>query len=383
MVESKRQLGQFFTKNSKYILQGLEKYIIGRNVADPFAGSGELMEWAKENRAKDIKGYDVDDKYINNKNVFHNDSINNPLRYEFVLTNPPYLHKNKANKKIKDAYFSGENSKFEDLYQVSIKSILNSKEGILIVPLNFLSAENSDKIRRIFFDKFKIVYLNIFEEQVFEDTTYNVISFYYRERDKKLKKDIINTYIFPSKKRLKLSLEEKYGWQLGGEVISEIKPIKNLLGIYRATEDLIMNGREKVEIAYTHINHKKTYYVNKQIMDLLKKNIILLRAIDSKNGKKIQLEDIREYGPIALIGKDTSRNMAYLLFEKGISLDEQKKLIASFNNYLDKKRKKHSSLFLTNFRDNGRKRISFDFAYKLINYLYFNKLNNKQKKLFI
>ena len=30
---------------------------------------------------------------------------------------------------------------------------------------------------------------------------------------------------------------------------------------------------------------------------LLEKNILFLRAIDSKNGKKIQLEDIREYLP--------------------------------------------------------------------------------------
>ena len=107
-----------------------------------------------------------------------------------------------------------------------------------------------------------------------------------------------------------------------------------------------------------------------------------MRAIDHKNGKKIQLEDIREYGPIALIGKKTSRNMAYLLFKKRLSLREQEKLIKYFNDFLDRERRKYFSLFLTNFRDNGRKRISFDFVYKFINYLYFNKLNNKQKVLF-
>ena len=85
----------------------------------------------------------------------------------------------------------GNNSQFEDLYQLSIKSILDSEEGILIVPLNFLSAKNSNKIRHIFFDKFKIISLNIFKEQVFKDTTYNVISFYYKKKRIRLKKILL------------------------------------------------------------------------------------------------------------------------------------------------------------------------------------------------
>jgi len=379
---NKRQLGQFFTKESNYILQGLKKYISGKSVIDPFAGDGDLIEWAKKNKAINVRGYDVDRRYVDNKNIFYNDSINKPLNYNFVLTNPPYLHKNKAIKEIKDKYFADQNSRFEDLYQVSINSISNSEEGILIVPLNFLSAENSDKIRRMFFEKFRIVRLNIFEEQVFEDTTYNVISFYYKKRSKQFEKDIINTCIFPSNKKLRLELHKRFGWQLGGEFKMRIDSMKNLLGVYRATEDLLQDGNEKVELAFNHIKDKKSFYISKHIKDLLEKNIILLRAIDHKNGKKIQLEDIREYGPIALIGKKTSRNMAYLLFEEKLSLREQEKLIKYFNDYLNKERRKHYSLFLTNFRDNGRKRISFDFVYKFINYLYFNELNNKQKNLF-
>ncbi|MFZ5559491.1 MAG: hypothetical protein ACOZAL_01725 [Patescibacteria group bacterium] len=382
MTGQKRQLGQFFTKNSDYILQGLEKYIKGKIITDPFAGNGDLIKWAKKNKVKDIKGYDIDHKYIDGKNISYNDSIINSLRYKFVLTNPPYLHKNKATKEIKDKYFTGKNSKFEDLYQVSINSILNSEEGILIVPLNFLSAENSNRIRRMFFEKFKIVHVNIFEEQVFEDTTYNVISFYYKKRLRQSEKDVINAWIFPSNKKIRLVLNRRYGWQLGGEFKTKIDSMKNLLGIYRATEDLLKSGDERVELAFNHIKDKRTFYISKHIKDLLEKNIILLRAIDHKNGKKIQLEDIREYGPIALIGKKTSRNMAYLLFGKRLGLEEQRKIIKYFNDYLEKERKKHFSLFLTNFRDNARKRISFDFVYKFINYLYFNKVNNKQKVLF-
>ena len=52
MTNTKKQLGQFFTTNSDYILDGLQNYIKGKNVTDPFAGSQDLMLWAKKHEAK-------------------------------------------------------------------------------------------------------------------------------------------------------------------------------------------------------------------------------------------------------------------------------------------------------------------------------------------
>jgi len=178
----KRQFGQFFTTNSDYILQGFEGFMKNKEVTDPFAGNQDLIKWVRKNGCKKAVGFDCDKKYVDDKNVFNNDSINSPQKYKFVCTNPPYLHKNKADQKTKERFFFGTHSSFEDLYQVSIFSILNCDEGILIVPLNFLCAENSQKIRNLFFDKFEIAKLNIFSERVFEDTTYNVISFYFRRK---------------------------------------------------------------------------------------------------------------------------------------------------------------------------------------------------------
>ena len=66
----KQQLGQFFTTNSDYILRNLEKYIKGKEIIDPFAGNGDLINWAKKHAVKKIKGFDVDRKFIDNKNVF-------------------------------------------------------------------------------------------------------------------------------------------------------------------------------------------------------------------------------------------------------------------------------------------------------------------------
>ena len=241
-IIKKQSLGQFFTTNSDYILQGFGEFVKKKEITDPFAGNQDLLNWSKNNGCKKIIGFDYDQKLIDNKIVFLNDSINLPKKYKFVCTNPPYLHKNKAIKKIKDKFFYGKNSIFEDLYQVSISSILNCDEGIIIVPLNFLCAENSKKIRELFFAKFEIVKLNIFSEQVFDDTTYNVISFYFKKKQKISEKNIIDATIYPENKKIKLTLEKKSGWQFGGDFIYKIKGVKNELGVFRLTDDYLKSG---------------------------------------------------------------------------------------------------------------------------------------------
>ncbi|PIS34887.1 MAG: hypothetical protein COT37_00255, partial [Parcubacteria group bacterium CG08_land_8_20_14_0_20_43_9] len=261
----------------------------------------------------------------------------------------------------------------------SVYSILDSEEGILIVPLNFLCAENSKKIRNLFFEKFKIVKLNVFSQQVFDDTTYNVISFYYKKNGFEDKNKISIT-IFPEKEKINFIIERKFGWQLGGNFINQVKNAKNYLEIFRLTEDSLKSGNYEAKMALQNIKEIKNYHIHENIKSLLERNILLLRAIDSKNGKKIQLEDIREYNILGLVGKNTSRNMAHIIFGQEISIGEQKKLIQKFNQELNKNRKKYFSFFLTNFRDNGRKRISFDFTYKLLNYLYEQK-HSKQSML--
>ncbi|PKP58597.1 MAG: hypothetical protein CVT88_07015 [Candidatus Altiarchaeales archaeon HGW-Altiarchaeales-1] len=359
----------------------MEKFIKNEEVTDPFAGNLDLIKWAKKNGAKNVIGFDCDKKYANNVGVFYNDSINSPKKYKFVCTNPPYLHKNKADKKTKERFFSGDYSNFEDLYQVSIFSILNCEKGILIVPLNFLCAENSKKIRNLFFDKFNIVELNIFSEQVFEDTTYNVISFYFERKKDDLDKNKIFATIFPEKKEITFTVEKKFNWQLGGDFIDRIKNTKNDLGVFRLTEDYLQSGEYEVEMALQNIKDKKTFRISQDLKKLLEKNILFLRAIDSKNGKKIQLEDIRKYGINGLVGKKTSRNMAYLIFRKEISINEQIELMKKFNDELNQERNKYFSFFLTNFRDNNRKRISFETTYKFLNKIYYEK-NSKQSSLF-
>jgi len=372
-------LGQFFTVNSDYILQNLEKYVKNKVVTDPFAGSGDLLRWAKKCDAKSIKGHEIDKKYIDNKNVYKNDSILKPLKYKFVLTNPPYLNINKAKQQVKETYFS--KFKFEDLYQISLFSIMDSDEGIAIVPINFLSAENSKEIRKIFFSKFTILEMNYFRHQVFSDTTYNVIAFYYKKNGKD-DKFSIKTRIYPEDKTVNITLEQKFDWTIAGDFLKVIKNQKNILGIRRLTVKDIPEIRKGVNIpvAYNHVKNVTRIQVSKDLYDdVIKNNIILLKAIDSgtENGK-IALENIKKYGVECLISKPTSRHMIYLVFDKRISISDQEKIVELFNKEIEKMRNDYFSLFLTNYRDNDRKRISFDFVYKFLNYLYFNHINNQR-----
>lgn len=372
-------MGQFFTVNSGLILAGMEKYLKEKNMTDPFAGNGDLLLWAKKQGAKSVKGFEIDKKFINGNNVFFNDSLLCPKKYEFVLTNPPYLNVNKADKATKKKYF---NNGCEDLYQMSLTAIMDSEEGIVIVPINFLSAENSEKVRGKFFSKFEIVEMNYFKNQVFSDTTYNVIVFYYKK-----KKDVfdccfnIKTHLYPDKKNINIKLEKKYGWMIGGGYINRIKSQKNELKIYRLRERDLAKGDYELRAAYNHIKERKVFSVTEEKRKLIKDNIILLKAIDSGSEKgKIALEDIRKYGLDCLVSKLTSRNMVQLIFGKQITISEQKEIIKLFNDELENLRKEHNSLFLTNYRDKDRKRISFNFTYKLINYLYANKLCNIAQK---
>ena len=124
---------------------------------------------------------------------------------------------------------------------------------------------------------------------------------------------------------MKLSLEEKYGWQLGGKFPSMVNSIGNSLGIYRLVENHLLNGGQKIKLAHNNIKNAKDYTVHKSLAKTIRNNILFLRAIDSKNGKKIKLEDIRIHKVRGLIGKNTSRNMAYLLFKKKYRFKNTKK----------------------------------------------------------
>lgn len=369
-ISKKQQFGQFFTTNSDYILNGFNKYIFGKNVCDPFAGNGDLLVFAKNNGANSVIGYDIDNNLVDNLNIFYNDSLENPQKYDFVLTNPPYLYQNKINIDIL------KNSKHTDLYQLSLEKIMDSNEGIVIVPINFLSAENSKYIRNIFLNKFDIIDVNYFTNSVFDDTTYNVMAFYYTlKKNKKSNYMDISFNIFPNNKNICIRLFGEYNWQIGGEFLYKINKYNNDLKIKRLLKDDIIDGNYNIKVALNHLKNTKEINVDKKTFDMIQRNIILLKAIDTGSSDGyICLEDIRNYNLNALISLESSRNQIYLILPNYVSIQEQEKIINLFNVDLEKERNKYFSLFMTNFRDNNRKRISFNFAYNFINFIYYSKI---------
>lgn len=372
----KQQFGQFFTKNTDYILSGLNEFVAGRDVCDPFAGAGDLLDWGTKNGAKSVSGFDIDNSFLNHR-IKHRDSLLCPGKYDFVLTNPPYLYQNKM-----DDNSILKNSLHTDLYQLALEKIMDSCAGIVIVPINFLSAENSKYIRRLFLDKFEIVRVNYFTERVFSDTTYNVIAFYYRLKKIPSDKMKIDFNIYPIGKKKEITVYKKYDWQIGGDFLARIKRYDNKLNITRLEEDDIHVGNKKILVAFNHLKNVREIFVDENTLHTVKNNIVILKAIDTgTDDGKICLEDIRKYGYDALVSIKSSRNQISLVFPPFVSIKEQEHLIKLFNNELNEKREEYDSLFMTNYRDKGRKRISFNFAYDFINYLYFNKLNGKRDLL--
>lgn len=315
-------MGQFFTTNAKYIFQGLLKDIPNDVIiTEPFVGNGDLLS-LKENK---FEIYDLDPKI---ENTIKQDSLLNPINYKgrWVLTNPPYLARNKnKNKEIYDKYQT------DDLYKAFLKIIAECEGGAIILPVNFFSGDDK-KIREYFLSNFVIKRVNIFEENVFEDTTYSVCSFSFVKKQNEAQDIEFN--FFPSNKKKVITLEKEHSYTIGNE-------------IYNLKQSSVKIGR------------------------LLKGGVpnsnIFLNAIDTgtESGKiKLSLKTDPFYG------KNTDRAFATLIFNKKFSIEEQRIIVENFNNDLNLYRDKYNSLFLTNYRNStqtmARKRIGFNLAYKIV-----------------
>jgi len=343
-MSNKKILGQFYTTNYKYILQNME---IPHNVIDiiePFAGNGDLLPFVEK---YNVKCYDIDPK---KDFIVKQDTLLYPpdMKDKFVLTNPPYLARNKSsNKVIFDKY------KTNDLYKCFIEILLLSEciGGILIIPLNFISSvrKNDIELRKRFVNKFDITKINIFEEQVFDDTAYSICCFQFRKRQNI--ENITDCYIYgPNIGKIEFELNSHNNYTIGGE-------------IYK----LLQNKNIKVERAT-----KKNKY-NDGITN------ILVKCIDDSETNKISLSYVKkEERYIDETPKLSARSYATLVINPKLNTSKQKKLVENFNKYLEEQRTKYHSLFLTNYRESNsiaRKRISFSLAFSIVNYL----LNKKSE----
>jgi len=192
---------------------------------------------------------------------------------------------------------------------------------------------------------FAIDKLNIFEEKVFNDTTYTVCSFQFHKRLEKSNKQI-NAVIYPLKIDIKFELNETNNYIIGGEIYT--LPQNNSIVVDRLT--------------HKNKDENKKYITN-----------LLLKCIDDSETNKISLTLVKdEEIYIDNTKKCSARSYASLIIKPELSMDQQKKLVEHFNVYMTFKRKYYHSLFLTNYRESktiARKRISFGLSYTIINNL--------------
>jgi len=343
---SKSKLGQFYTTNYNYILQNMILPDKIKIIIEPFVGNGDLLNFIINKDDYTLELYDIDPKY---KNAIRRDTLKNPPCYDnkFVLTNPPYLARNKNNdKELYDKYDCN------DLYKCFIINLINSKcwGGIIIIPLNFIcSIRKGDiELREQFLNKFTINVINIFEERVFDDTSYTVCSIYFMTNKfcngSNNNSNIIKTYIYPSNKIIEISLTKENNYIIGGEIYM-----------------LPINSEYKVERA-TKLTKNKDNITN-----------ILLKCIDDSVDNKLGFKIVDDKDKfIDTTEKLSARSYATLVINKKLSLSNQIILVEKLNNYILEQRTKYNSLFLTNYRESNsiaRKRISFDLAFRICNYI--------------
>jgi hypothetical protein len=351
-INKKKNLGQFYTTNYNYIFQNLK---IDENITfiiEPFAGKGDLLNFFNNDKYN-TEAYDIDPK--NEKIIKQDTLLNKPLyKNKFIITNPPYLARNKSNnKELYDKFNTN------DLYKCFLEQLLidNPCGGIIIIPLNFwCSIRKADIfLRKKFLQIFDIIQVNIFEESVFDDTKYSISAFQFRLKNKSTSLNNISNLnysvkitIYPSKKEIDSVLNEKNNFLFGGEIY-KLKQKKNI----------------KIE-RITHINKNKMPSFNTNI---------LLKCIDDSDKSKLGLsyvEDTTKEKYIDNTPKLTGRSYALLNINQELTKEKQLKLINKFNNYINELRNKYNSLFLTNYRESNtiaRKRISFTLAFEIINYL--------------
>lgn len=345
MSRSKKDLGQFYTTKCHYILKDLQgppddcKVII-----EPFAGKGDLIDYIKVAGYTyiPIQAYDLDPK---RDFIIERDTLVDPPDYTnaWVLTNPPYLARNKSkNKEIFDLY------KTNDLYKCFLSNLIQSdcRGGIIIIPAGFfLSPRNVDScLRNRFMEKYRILKINYFEESVFDDTSTTVVAIAFERNSVSTDVQNVEWVIYPSGQSKTFEMKRTDSWIVGGDIYSLQQPSNISIQRHVEGNDLKQNQQQ---------------------------TCMTLHALDSgKADGKIKLEYRKDY---IYPAKDCSRTYATLRITGAIlSQQQQIELCKQFNDYIETKRTQTHSLFLPQYRESkeyARKRIPFDLAYKILLHL--------------
>lgn len=321
-----------YTTKAEEICSNLIKYIPNdANLIEPFVGDGDLISLFPNHY---WETFDIEKK----ENSIQRNTLISPPNYigKWVITNPPYLAKNKAEDKTIFIKYN-----VDDLYKATLLSILDCEGGILIIPTNFLTDERTGIVRTKFLDQFEILEMNIFTEPVFITTTYSVCSFAFKRKKNNVKSfQNFQININPANKQVQVSIYPEYDYRLAGEFYNSLNTTSNIFGrlIGSTSKDYITN--------------------------------IKLYALDTRT-ERIRIE----FEPNHYQGKDSDRIYATFTCKKELNEEQEKLLIKEFNKQLENFRNEYFDLPMSNYRDYNRKRISFTFAYQLLSKIYYENYN--------
>lgn len=334
--------GQFYTTNCSYILANLKgPPSDARCVIEPFAGKGDLLLWvAPQLSTLTLEAYDIDPKC---SAASQRDTLRNPPDYKdaWILTNPPYLARNKCESKEIFAMW-GES----DLYKCFLRSLLQKeacKGGILILPAGFFFSNRvkDQNLRKDFFAIYDISAVRYFEESVFEDTTICVVAFSFHKADIANKpSQEISVARLPSGETKIFTWRASENWILGGYMYSLSRAN---LQIRRHVEKLAIRDGEQQ--TFMTLNAIDSGYVGGRISLLYEKDVVYPAKLTS-----------RTYATIRITGRVLTEEEQILLSQR-------------FNDFIEMKRLETWSLFLPQFREFDRKRMPFELAYRILRHL--------------
>lgn len=321
---------QHFTTKAEEICGNLIKHIPENcKLIEPWVGGGDLLSLFPNS---EWEIYDIEpNKSV--PNTVERDTLGSPPDYKgkWVISNPPYLARNKAkDKTLFDLHC------LNDLYKISIKTILDCDGGILIIPSNFIIDSRSNEIRDMFFSKFEITEANIYKEPVFESTTYSIMAFAFKKKETESNSNEFLLNIFYPKKEETIILEKKYNWRLGGDWFAKLNKVKSKFN------------------RYTDKTKDSDYITD-----------IKLYALDTRS-EMLRLEKEKTHYK----GKNTDRFFATLTTDTEITSDCEDYIISYVNKEINLFREKYHNLPFTTFRDYNRKRIDMSVVYKLATLAY-------------
>ena len=332
---NKQKLGQYYTTQAITLLDKYIPYFKGKDVIDPFAGNCDLLDLAKEHDCS-VLGYDLDP--IRAETIRRNTLLDPPdFTKKFLLTNPPYLCSNKN--KDKTVY---EKWKQNDLYKCHIASFVGqAKEGILIVPSNFLS-ESSSRCRSLFFSKYKILECDYYYYPVFKDATTGVCIFYFQESTDNKSFPCRIHYNPNNIIETDCLLCPEYNWLTGKEFFDFINV---------------------EEPGFKRWTGKESGFLTSMIVGLL------------DYGKHKQGLSYNRGNPI--ICKEKAFTTYQLVSPFKMSKTLQKDIVEIFNTKMEYFRDKYHGMFLSNYMGANQKIYSRSYIHRLINRIHFDLTSEK------